>query len=275
MPFFKGHHTKGSDKTMKKVYSIASMKGGVTKTTVSLNLATAFGLMGKKVLAVDLDPQGSLTICAGVKAPEKLNYTTSTLLNAVLNEDELPEANEYIIPCEKIDIIPCNVKLFSFELNRGHEIGAERALQTAIEPLREIYEIIIIDTPPSLGILTANAITASDSIIIPVTPQLLSAVGMKMLINTIQKIQKHVNPAVEIEGVLMSMCDTRTNLFKEITQIMEDMYSRTVRIFDTIIPQSTKVGEANLRQQSVLLYDENCKPSQAFKNFAKELISNA
>ena len=260
---------------MCKVFSIASMKGGVTKTTTSLNLATALGLMDKKVLAVDLDPQGSLTICAGVKNPDKLVHTTYTLLNDVLNEDELPEASEYIIPCEKIDIIPCNIQLSAFELNRGHEIGVEKALQTIIEPLREVYEIIIIDTPPSLGILTANAITASDGVLIPVTPQLLSAVGLKLLIKTIQKIQKHVNPAVTIEGVLMTMCDTRTNLYKEINEIMQKTYSQTVKIFDTIIPHSTKVGEANLRCQSVLLYDENSKPSQAYKNFAKELIGNA
>jgi len=248
------------------------MKGGVTKTTTSLNLATALALMGKKVLAVDLDPQGSLTICAGVRNPDNLTHNTNTLLNAALNEDELPEPNEYIIPCEKIDVIPCNIKLSAFELNRGHEIGAERALQTVIAPLRDVYDIIILDTPPSLGILTANALTASDGVIIPVTPQLLSAVGMKMLIKTIQKIQKHVNSAVEIEGVLMSMCDTRTNLYKDISSIMEKTYSQTVRIFDTIIPHSTKVGEANLRQQSVLLYDENSKPSLAYMAFAKELM---
>jgi len=231
--------------------------------------------MGKKVLVIDLDPQGSLSICAGVNNPDKLIHTTYSLLNSALDEDELSEPSEYIIPCEKIDIIPCNIKLSAFELNRGHEIGAERALQTAIGPLRELYEIIIIDTPPALGILTANALTASDGVIIPVTPQLLSAVGMKMLIKTIQKIQKHVNPAVIIEGVLMSMCDTRTNLYKDISGIIEETYSQTVRMFETVIPHSTKVGEANLRQQSVLLYDEKSKPSLAFMNFAKELMLNA
>jgi chromosome partitioning protein len=251
------------------------MKGGVTKTTTVLNLATAFGLMGKKVLAVDLDPQGSLTICAGVPNPDNLIHTTNSLLNSVLNEDKLPEPSAYIVPCQKIDVIPCNISLSAFELNRGHEIGVERALQTVIEPLRELYDIIIIDTPPSLGILTANAITASNSVLIPVTPQLLSAVGLKMLIKTIQKIQRHINPAVTVEGVLMSMCDSRTNLYRDISNIMDKSYTQTVRIFDTIIPHSTKVVEANLNRQSVLLYDENCKPSQAYREFAKELIESA
>jgi chromosome partitioning protein len=250
------------------------MKGGVTKTTTTLNLATALALLGKKVLVVDLDPQGSLSICAGVPNPDKLTHTTYTLLDSALDEENKTDARNYIISCEMIDVIPCNIQLSAFEFNRGHEIGAERALQTAIEPLKEKYDVIIIDTPPSLGILTANALTASNGIIIPVTPQLLSAIGMKMLIKTIQKIQRHVNPGVTIEGVLMTMCDTRTNLYKDISNIMEETYRKTVRIFNTIIPHSTKVGEANLRQQSVLLYDEKSKPSLAYMNFAKELMNN-
>ena len=240
---------------MSKIYAVASQKGGVAKSSTVLNLATALGMMGKKVLAVDLDPQGSLSICAGVQNPDNLTHTTFSLLNAALNEDDLPEQSEYIIPCEKIDVIPCNITLSAFELNRGHEIGAERALQTVIKPLREQYDVIIYDTGPSLGILTVNAITASDGIIIPVTPQLLSAVGLKMLIKTIQKIQKHINPAVTIEGVLMTMCDTRTVLYRDMSDIMEKTYSQSIRIFETIIPHSTKVGEANLNRKSVLLYD--------------------
>jgi chromosome partitioning protein len=260
---------------MCKILTVASQKGGVAKTSTVLNLATALGLMDKKVLAVDLDPQGSLTICAGVQNPDSLVHTTYSLLNSVLSEEKLPEPNEYIIPCEKIDLIPCNINLSAFEVNRGHEIGAEKAMMTIIEPLRELYDFIIFDTGPSLGKLTLNAIAASDGILIPVTPQLLSAVGLRLLIRTIQQVQKHINPYVIIEGVLITMADTRTKLFKEMNEIMEKTYSKTIRIFDTIIPHSTKVGEANLRCQSVLLYDENSKPAQAYKEFAKELIKNA
>ena len=259
---------------MCKVISCASQKGGVTKTTTVLNLATALALTGKKVLAVDTDPQGSLTICAGVPNPDKIPHSTYSLLNAVMDEEALPEASEYIVPCGKIDVIPCNISLSAYELNRGHEIGCERALQTVIDSLRELYDVILIDCGPSLGILTVNAITASDGVIITVTPQLLSAIGLKLLIKTIKKVQKHINPAVAIEGVLMTMCDTRTNLYKDISEIMEKTYSSEIRIFDTIIPYSTKVGEANLRQQSVVLYDGNSKPAKAYCEFAKELIAN-
>ena len=257
---------------MCKIYSIASMKGGVTKTTVSLNLATALSLMGKKVLVIDLDPQGNTTLFAST-VPSKIANTVYPMLCAALNE-ETANPSDYIMPCGSIDIIPSNNKLTAFERNQGHEIGAECALQTAIEPLKELYEIIIIDTPPSLGVLTANAIIASDGIIIPVTPELFSAVGLMMLTKTIQKVQKHFNPEVQIEGVLMSMCDVHTNLFKEISEIVDETYGQTVRIFNTIIPRSTKVGTANLRRQSVLLYDEKSKPSLAYKNFAKELLNN-
>jgi chromosome partitioning protein len=144
-----------------------------------------------------------------------------------------------------------------------------------LNPLRERYDAIIVDTGPSLGILTVNAITASDGVIIPVTPQLLSAVGLKLLINTIQKVRKHINPAVAIEGILMTMCDTRTNLYREVRELMDKTYSQSIRIFDTIIPHSTKVGEANLLRKSVVLYDAKSKPAQAYQKFAEELIAYA
>ena len=259
---------------MCKVLTVANQKGGVAKTTTVLNLATALALMGKRVLAVDADPQSSLTICAGVETPDNLTHTTYSLLNAVLNEDELPEKSEYIVPCKKIDVIPCNISLSAIEANRGHEIGCERALQSVIDPLKELYDYIIIDTSPSLGILTVNAITASDGVLITVTPQLLSAIGLKLLIKTIQKVQKHINPTVKIHGVLMTMCDTRTVLYKEVSDIMDKAYRQSVRIFDTIIPLSTKVGEANMYRQSVLMYDKHSKPSQAYQDFAKELTVN-
>ena len=150
---------------MCKVYAIASMKGGVTKTTTSLNLATVLALMGKKVLVADLDPQGSLSICAGVPNPDTLPHTTYTLLDAVMNEDKLPEPSEYIIPCENIDVIPCNIKLSAFELNRGHEIGAERALQTALAPLRDRYDVIIIDTLSAAAICSYVAAPRRMSVI--------------------------------------------------------------------------------------------------------------
>lgn len=256
---------------MCKIIAVASQKGGVAKTTTVLNLATALALQGRKVLCVDVDPQGSLTICAGVQNPDNLVHTTYSLLNAVLDEAELPPYSEYIITCGKIDVIPCNINLSAFEINRGHEIGAERALQALVEPLKEMYNFILFDTGLSLGVLTVNAIVASHSVLITVTPQLLSAIGLKLLIRTIQKVQKHLNPAVVIEGVLIAMADVRTNLYKEVNEILKGTYSQSIRIFETVIHHSTKVGEANLRQQSVLIYDENSKPAIAYKAFAKEL----
>jgi chromosome partitioning protein len=194
------------------------------------------------------------------------------LLDEVLNDETLPEPSEYIITRELIDVIPCNISLSAFELNRGHEIGAERALKLVVESLREQYDVIIIDTPPTLGLLTINAITASDYVLIPVTPQLLSAVGLRMLVQTIRKVQRHINPQVEILGILMSMCDTRTNLYRQITEIVEQSYSRSLRIFDTVIPHSTKVGEANLHRRSVLLHAEYSKPAEAYRQLAREVI---
>ena len=250
---------------MCKVISLCSHKGGVSKTTSSLNLATALGMMGKRVLVVDMDSQSNLTICAGVTTPDQLSHTTYTLLALALDEGELPPTSEYIIPRNYFDLIPCNINLSAFEVNRGHEIGAERALQTILEPLKASYDFALIDTAPSLGMLTINAITASDSVLVPTTPQLLSAVGVKLLVTTIAKIQKHINPNVQIEGIFMTQCDTRTNLYREMSDVIEKTYGGTTRIFNAIIPHSTKVGEANLRCQSVLQYDEQSKPAQAYR----------
>ena len=192
-----------------------------------------------------------------------------------MDEAEPPPPDEYIISGEYFDTIPCNLNLSGFELGRGHEIGVERALQAVLKPLKTSYDIILIDTEPSLGVLTINALTASDGILITVTPQLISAVGMKLLLETVHKIKKHINPNVEVVGAIMTMCDTRTNLYKEVSEILAQTYGQTIRIFNTIIPHFTKVGESLLRQQSVLQYDANSKPAQAYLTAAKELMEIA
>lgn len=256
------------------IMTVANQKGGVGKTTTVLNLATALAGFGKKVLVVDADPQGNLTICAGVSQPDHLHHTTYSLLNTILDEEDLPDPAEFILTYQQFDLIPSNISLSAIELNRGHEIGCERALKSLLDPLKSYYDYIVIDTSPSLGILTVNAITASDFVLITVTPQLLSAIGLKLLIRTIEKVKKHVNPAVRILGVLMTMCDTRTNLYKDVSDILQASYQDQIRIFNTVIPPSTKVGEANLHCQSVLLYDPHCKPAIAYQAFAKEMMAD-
>jgi chromosome partitioning protein len=260
---------------MCKIYTVANQKGGVGKSTTVLNLGHALAEAGKRVLLIDLDPQGSLTVCFGVDNHEKLTTTMYHLMQNVIEGEPLPPKDEYLVRKNNIDLIPCNISLGAIENKLIGEIGSEKTVSYIINALKDDYDYILLDTSPSLGILTVNAITASGGVLITVTPQLLSAVGLKLLIKTIQKIQKHINPTVTVEGVLMTMCDTRTNLYRDISDIMDAMYSQTVRIFDTQIPYSTKVGEANLRRQSVLQYDKNSKPSQAYKDFAKELIVNA
>lgn len=256
------------------VMTVANQKGGVGKTTTVLNLATALAFLGKKVLVIDADPQGNLTICAGVNNPDHLKNTTYSLLSSILDEEDLPDPAEFILSCEYFDIIPSNISLSAIELNRGHEIGCERALKSLLDPLNDQYDYMLIDTSPSLGILTVNAITASDFVLITVTPQLLSAIGLKLLIKTIDKVKKHINPTVQIAGVLMTMCDTRTNLYKDVSEIIEETYREKIHIFETVIPPSTKVGEANMHRQSVLLYDKHCKPASAYEAFTKEMIAH-
>jgi chromosome partitioning protein len=265
---------KQGEMNMCKIFTVANQKGGVGKSTTVLNLGYALAEAGKRVLLIDLDPQGSLTVCFGVDNYEKLTTTMYNLMLNVIEGDPLPPKDEYLMKKDNIDLIPCNISLCAIENKLIGEIGSEKTVSYIISELKNDYDYVILDTSPSLGILTVNAITASSGVIITVTPQLLSAVGLKLLIKTIQKVQNHINPAVTIEGVLMTMCDTRTNLCKEMNDVIEKTYRQTVRIFDTMIPFSTKVGEANMYRKSVLLYDKNCKPSKAYKNFARELITN-
>ncbi|MDR0219901.1 MAG: ParA family protein [Lachnospiraceae bacterium] len=261
------------------IYSVASMKGGVAKTTTTLNLAYAFAQMGKKVLAVDLDPQGNLTICAGVADYDNLEHTAYTLLLEALedNEDEEPKkpsAEKAIVSCGIFDLIPCNNNLAAFETNKGHVIGVESSLKVVVEPLRGIYDVIIIDTQPSFGILPLNAIVASESVIIPITPQLLSAVGARDLFRMIKRIKKHYNPNIAIEGIVMCLCDTRTKIYREVNKLVEDNYGQRARIFDAVIPVSVKVSEANMASKSVIEYAPDSKPAEAYINLAKEIAAN-
>jgi chromosome partitioning protein len=259
---------------MRKVFAVASQKGGVAKTTTTFNLAVALTKLGKKVLVIDLDPQGSLTICVGVENPDSLEHSASTLLEAALDMDEEGslESSRYVTQCAEVDIIPSNIELAAFEAYGANVMGGDKALRTAIAPLLQSYDIILIDCAPSLGKLTINALAASDGVIIPVTPHLLSVVGLKQLVATIRKVKTHVNPTVRIDGILMTRCDINLNLYKDIKELLLELYGGKIRIFNTLIHNSTRVGEAERRRQSVIAYSKNSKPAKAYKALAKELI---
>ncbi|MCL2076830.1 MAG: ParA family protein [Oscillospiraceae bacterium] len=257
------------------IYTIANQKGGVGKSSTVLNLGYALSRNGAKVLLIDLDPQASLSVCFGVVNHEKEKNTAVRLFENVLSE-KLEQ--EDIFSCihshatnENINIIPCNIGLAQIEDRLRNEVGSEMTLSEILRPLIGKYDYIIYDTSPSLGLLLINALSTSDGVIITVSPQFLSALGLEALIKTINKTRKRVNARLEILGILLTMCDPRTNLYKDIREALEVFYSEHLSIFKTYIPYSTKVGEANLNKQSIIEFSPDNKAGQAYMALALEL----
>jgi chromosome partitioning protein len=259
-------------KTAPAIYTIANQKGGVGKSTTVLNLGDALGRKGKRVLLIDLDPQASLTICFGVKNREKLKTTVYHLMTAALDSKPLPPREDYIINKGNVDLIPSNLGLTAIDDKLKEEVGSEQTITNIIAELNNNYDYIIIDTSPSLGLLTVNALTASDGVIITVSPQYLSAIGIDLLLTTIDKVTKRVNRRLKIAGILMTMCDNRTGLHRDIYDTIKGAYENTINVFNTQIPNSIKVGEANMNHKSVIEYAPQNKASLAYLDLAEEVL---
>ena len=254
---------------MAQVITIANRKGGVGKTTTTLNLAYSLKELGKKVLIIDLDPQANLTRCFDVGNSENIK-TVGHLLTAEL-EEESYSVEEYILSYDEMDIIPSSIFLSAVETQMRSETGSERILSEIINQIREHYDYILIDTSPSLNILNINALCASDSVLITADTGVFAVVGIGELLKTVQKIKKRVNPKLKVQGILLTMCDNRTNLSKLLTQQVEEMYQGKIAVFKTKIPKTVKVGEAIYSGQSIKKYAKGSSVDIAYDNLAKEI----
>ena len=254
---------------MAEVITIANRKGGVGKTTTTLNLAYSLKELGKKVLVIDLDPQANLTRCFDVGNTENIKNIGHLLMTEMEEESYLVE--DYTKSYDEIDIIPSSIYLSAVETQMRVETGSERILFEIVNQIKEYYDYVLIDTSPSLNILTINALCASDSVLITADTQLFAIVGISELLKTVQKIKKRVNATLTIKGILLTMCDNRTNLSKLLTQQVEEMYQGKIAVFQTKIPKTVKVGEAIYSGQSIKKYAKGSSVDIAYDNLAKEI----
>jgi chromosome partitioning protein len=250
---------------MGRVISFANQKGGVAKTTTTLNLGVALSEQGLKVLLVDLDPQGNLTMSQGLN-PDTIERSMFDVLVHRLPIDE-------VIHHAEVDLAVSSIDLAGAELALSSMIGRERALEKALAPVKERYDYVLIDTPPSLGLLTINALVASNGVIVPVQCEYLSLRGLVQLENTLSMIRENLNPTVGIEGILPTMFDSRTLHSREAVEILQENFGDLV--FETRIRKTVRYAEAPVKGTSVLKYDPSGSAAQAYRDLAKEVLDAA
>jgi chromosome partitioning protein len=255
---------KPKNKGPARVIAFANQKGGVAKTTTALNLAVAFKESGHRVLAVDMDPQGNLTMSQGVD-PDKVE---KSMFDVLVHRTPISE----VIVEREIDVAVASIDLAGAEIAMSTQIGRERALQKALDEVLDDYDFVCIDTPPSLGLLTVNALTAANKVIVPVQCEYLSMRGLVQLQNTLQMIRENLNPGVEIEGILPTMLDSRTVHAKEAVEILEENFGELV--FKSRIRKAIKFAEAPVRGTSVLKYDPKGPAASAYRDLAKEVLTH-
>ena len=260
---------------MCKVIAVANQKGGVGKTTTSVNLGIGLAAEGNRVLLIDGDPQGSLTISLGYREPDRMEITLATLLTEVMEEKPISVFEAIIHHEEGVDLIPANIELSTLEINLVNAMSREVMLRSLVEVVKGDYDYIIIDCMPSLGMLTINALACSDSVLIPVQAAYLPVKGLEQLIKTIGRVQRRLNKKLTIEGILLTMVDSRTNFAKDISKLVVDTYSDQIKVFETLIPLSVRAAEISAEGSSIYQYDPKGKAALAYKNLTEEVACHA
>ncbi|MBE3563305.1 MAG: ParA family protein [Hydrogenibacillus schlegelii] len=250
---------------MGKIIAIANQKGGVGKTTTAVNLGAALALLGKRVLLVDMDPQGNTTSGIGVSKADVVYDVYDLLINDVPAASVVRPTN---VP--NLDLLPSTIQLAGAEIELVPTLSREVRLRRALEPIRSAYDFILIDCPPSLGLLTINALTAADSVLIPIQAEYYALEGLSQLLNTIRLVQKHLNGALTIEGVLLTMYDARTNLSLQVAEEVKKYFKD--KVYRAIIPRNVRLSEAPSHGQAVVTYDPKSRGADLYMELAREVL---
>ena len=258
-------------KISKKATTIAivNQKGGTGKTTTCENLGVGLAAEGKKVLLVDADPQGSLTISMGWQKPDELPVTLSTLMQKAMNDQCIPPGEGVLHHAEGVDLIPANIELAGLEVALVNTMSREKMLKQVLDSAKQDYDYILLDCTPSLGMLTINALAAADTALIPVQAQYLSAKGLEQLLQTINKVHRQINPKLKIEGILLTMTDNRTNYGRQIDTLIRQAYGKHIKVFGQTIPHSVRAAEISAAGKSIFVHDPKGKVAEAYKSLTR------
>lgn len=254
-----------------KVIALVNQKGGVAKTTSTVNLGVGLANHGNRVLLIDADPQGSLTISLGIKNPDDLTVSLATVMDAVIDDELTDEVIGILHHDEGIDLMPSNIELSGMETGLFNIMSREYVLKNYIDKIRQNYDYVLIDCMPSLGMLTINALVAADSVIIPSQPSFLSTKGLNLLLHSISKVRRSINPKLTIDGILLTMVDNRTVNAKEIIGSLRSGVGQNIKVFDTEIPHSVRAAECSLTGKSIFSHDKSGKVANAYEKLVKEV----
>ncbi|HIR78741.1 MAG TPA: ParA family protein [Candidatus Egerieenecus merdigallinarum] len=254
------------------IIALSNQKGGTGKTTTCANLGIGLAQEGKRVLVVDNDPQASLTISLGWTQPDKLPVTLSTLMGRAIMDEPIRAEEAILHHSEGVDVLPASIELSGMEVSLVNAISRESVLRQVLEELSSRYDHMLIDCMPSLGMLTINALAAANSVIIPVQAQYLPAKGLEQLLQTVAKVRRQLNHRLKIDGILLTMVDSRTNFNREISALLRETYGGKIRVFATDIPHSVRAAEISAEGKSIFAHDPHGKVAEAYRALTKEVM---
>lgn len=257
------------------IMAVVNQKGGTGKTTTCENLGVGLAMEGKKVLLVDTDPQASLTISLGYPVPDDLSTTLSDMMGKIISDQPIEPGEGILHHSEGVDLMPANIELSGMEVSLVNTMSREKVLKQYLDTVKQNYDFILLDCMPSLGMLTVNALAAADNVLIPVQAAYLPAKGLEQLLQTINKVRRQINPKLKIEGILLTMVDSRTNYAKDISSIIRESYGGKLKVYKTDIPRSVRAEEISAEGTSIFKHDPKGKVAEAYQVLTKEVLANA